>query len=176
MANAICPWEGGCRGQTSQLHIRSPVGPSQVGLSPYCTFYSLLFLPPPKSNHPLPRTAAVSVFRSSGSQGSQTRHTACFCSQWPVQGCCALLCEASTGASAWGLLPWSPLALIFLHCPSNVPQAALGFLSPSMREQTGSQMPTWSGARLYCLFPVLDSIPRHRPHPVPFAGSPCQTL
>lgn len=73
MANAICPWEGGCRGQTSQLHIRSPVGPSQVGLSPYCTFYSLLFLPPPKSNHPLPRTAAVSVFRSSGSQGSQTR-------------------------------------------------------------------------------------------------------
>lgn len=155
MANAICPWEGGCRGQTSQLHIRSPVGPSQVGLSPYCTFYSLLFLPPAKSNHPLPRTAAVSVFRSSGSQGSQTRRHCLLL--FSVAGA-GLLCSPLRGLHG-GLLPWPPLALIFLHCPSNVPQAALGFLSPSVREQTGSQMPTWSGARLYCLFPVLDSIP-----------------
>lgn len=168
MANAICPWEGGCRGQTSQLHIRPPMGPSQVGLSSSCLLPNQIT---PSPEQPL-FLSSVPV----GLRGAKPDDTACFCSQWPVQGCCALLCEASTEASAWGLLPWLPPALIFRHCPSNVPQAALGFLSPSVREQTGSQMPTWSGARLYCLFPVLDSIPRHRPHPVPFAGSPCQTL
>lgn len=161
MANAVCPWEGGCRGQTSQLYIRSPVGPSQV--SPYCTFYSLFFLPCllPNQITPFPEQQLFLSSVPVGLRGVKPDTTTCFRSQWLVQGCCTLLCEPLPWASSWGILSWPPLALIFTalsqQCSTRLPDPI------PHRQETRSQAATWLGALSFvyflCLTPALNIFP-----------------